>query len=156
MLDASDLSFETPGQTDRLSELVMTLTHPDDVLSSRRLSADDKRAILATWASDAHAVPNLPAMRQLESGAIVSIDTVLAALRALDGAGADQAATRLAPHVKRDRRPLFARLLVPLRSRTDDDDDDPPPSPAAAASLGAGSARHRLWEPNDTAEPVAA
>lgn len=110
--------------------LLLTFVHPDDVLNSRALSLADKRAILASWASDAHAVPNLPAMRQLDSGAIVSIDTVLSALRTLD---AREPAPSLGP-----KRGPWARRNVALLSRwrkppgRDDGDDDPPPCPAAA------------------------
>ena len=64
MLQKSDLSHNRSNDADRLSGLTMTFTHPDDVVLSRVLSDADKRAVLATWASDAHAVPNMPAMRQ--------------------------------------------------------------------------------------------
>lgn len=111
--------------------LVVTFTHPEDVLQSRALSVADKRAILASWASDAHAVPNLPSMRQLDSGAIVSIDTVLSALKVLD---AREMAT--SPSQKRGS---WAKRNVALlsrwrssSSRKGDDDDEPPPCPAAA------------------------
>ena len=98
---------------------MLNFTHPEDVLHSRAISVADKRAILASWASDAHAVPNLPAMRQLDSGAIVSIDTVLGALRALDASDAEGPRTS---HCGRKRRRLFRQWRGPTR----DDDDDPP------------------------------
>jgi hypothetical protein len=50
------------------------------------LDTKDKRAILASWASDACAVENLPNWRKLpETGALVPLDDILDALRALDG-----------------------------------------------------------------------
>jgi len=50
------------------------------------LDTGDKRAIMASWASDACAVENLPNWRRLpETGALVALDEILDALRALDG-----------------------------------------------------------------------
>jgi hypothetical protein len=50
------------------------------------LDTSGKRAILASWASDACAVENLPNWRKLpETGALVPLDDILDALRALDG-----------------------------------------------------------------------
>jgi len=60
-------------------------THPDEVLACDSLSNRERRAILANWASDAHAVESRPTLRQLESGAIVPLTEILAALQALDG-----------------------------------------------------------------------
>ena len=60
--------------------------HPFDVAHHPSLEPEVKRAILASWASDRHAVENHPAMRQLpELKAPVSVDDVFAALRSLDG-----------------------------------------------------------------------
>jgi hypothetical protein len=59
---------------------------PQDVLAHPALDTKDKRAILASWASDACAVENLPNWRKLpETGALVPLDDILDALRALDG-----------------------------------------------------------------------
>lgn len=58
--------------------------HPDDVLSHPGLTAAEKRVILASWASDAHAVENSPWLRQLECGARIPLSEVLSALRTLD------------------------------------------------------------------------
>jgi hypothetical protein len=50
------------------------------------LDTSAKRAILASWASDACAVENLPNWRKLpETGALVPLDDILDALRGLDG-----------------------------------------------------------------------
>jgi hypothetical protein len=50
------------------------------------LDTSAKRAILASWASDACAVENLPNWRKLpETRALVPLDDILDALRALDG-----------------------------------------------------------------------
>lgn len=59
--------------------------HPSDVVSDATLSLGEKRAILASWASDAAAVASNPALRELPgSHRKVSIDDVLEALAALD------------------------------------------------------------------------
>jgi len=59
--------------------------HPNDVVADATLSLGEKRAILASWASDAAAVASQPALRELPgSHRKVSIDDVLEALAALD------------------------------------------------------------------------
>ena len=59
--------------------------HPNDVVKDATLSIGEKRAILASWASDAAAVASNPALRELPgSHRKVSIDEVLNALAALD------------------------------------------------------------------------
>jgi hypothetical protein len=55
------------------------------------LDISAKRAILASSASDACAVENLPNWRKLpESGALVALDDILDALRGLDGSALHQ------------------------------------------------------------------
>jgi hypothetical protein len=62
-----------------------TFEHPRDVVSHPRLSLAQKRAILASWASDASAIASCPALRAPEGlRAPVSIDAILDALRELD------------------------------------------------------------------------
>src|SRR5689334_23189342 len=57
---------------------------PGDVLSDPDLSLNEKRAILASWASDACAIEAAPALRKTPIGRIVSFDEVMDAMRALD------------------------------------------------------------------------
>jgi len=65
---------------------VASLTVPQDVLADRGLTDSEKRALLASWASDACAVENLPNWRKLpETGTLVPLDDILDALLALDG-----------------------------------------------------------------------
>ncbi|MFG1201145.1 hypothetical protein V5F29_01950 [Xanthobacter aminoxidans] len=59
------------------------LVHPDQVLDHPSMSDEEKRALLSSWASDRHAVENAPALRRLDSGAVVLVDDILAALAAL-------------------------------------------------------------------------
>jgi hypothetical protein len=58
---------------------------PDEVLNDPDLSLNEKRAILASWASDACAVEAVPSLRRPPGGMrLVSFDEVMDALRALD------------------------------------------------------------------------
>lgn len=60
--------------------------HPRDVVTNGSLSLSEKRAILASWASDASAIASCPSHRGPAGlKAPVSIDEILEALRALDG-----------------------------------------------------------------------
>jgi hypothetical protein len=60
--------------------------HPKDVLTHPNLSISEKRAILASWASDASAIASCPALRAPDGlKAPVSIDEILEALCELDG-----------------------------------------------------------------------
>ena len=137
-----------------IADLARVLGHPEDVLAHRNLTVGEKRELLAAWASDAHAVADAPGLRQLDSGAIVSVEEVLSALRALDEPSVGRGSTIPVRRVERHRRPSLSRLLVTLTRR--DDDDDPPPLPAAALPPGLEYARRRRWEPCGNPEPVAA
>jgi hypothetical protein len=56
------------------------------VISHPGLSLGEKRAILASWASDASAIASCPSLRAPEGlKAPVTIDEILDALRELDG-----------------------------------------------------------------------
>ena len=59
--------------------------HPKDVLADTSLSRAEKRAILASWASDAAAVASCPSVRAVPGAStLVSIDDILEALSSLD------------------------------------------------------------------------
>lgn len=59
--------------------------HPRDVITHPALSLSEKRAILASWASDASAIASCPGLRAPEGlKAPVTIDEILEALCALD------------------------------------------------------------------------
>jgi len=58
---------------------------PRDVLADPTLSRAEKRAILASWASDAAAVSSCPSLRAVPgTRRVVSIDEILEALSSLD------------------------------------------------------------------------
>jgi hypothetical protein len=60
--------------------------HPRDVLAHSSLSFSEKRAILASWASDASAIASCPSLRAPAGlKAPVTIDEILEALCELDG-----------------------------------------------------------------------
>ena len=59
--------------------------HPKDVLADPALSRAEKRAILASWASDAAAVNSCPSLREVPgTRRRISIDEILEALSSLD------------------------------------------------------------------------
>src|SRR3569833_1003431 len=59
--------------------------HPRDVLAQEGLTVAEKRAILASWASDASAVNSCPSLRAIPSlQQPVTIDEILEALSSLD------------------------------------------------------------------------
>jgi hypothetical protein len=63
-------------------------SHPREVVADPNLSLAEKRAILASWASDASAIASCPALRSPDGlKAPVHIDEILEALRGLDGNG---------------------------------------------------------------------
>jgi hypothetical protein len=57
---------------------------PAAVLEDPDLTVHEKRAILASWASDACAIEAAPDLRTILSGRIVRFDEIMEALRALD------------------------------------------------------------------------
>jgi hypothetical protein len=57
---------------------------PSEVLNDADLSLYEKRAILASWASDACAIEAAPALRKASSGRLVKFDEIMDALRTLD------------------------------------------------------------------------
>lgn len=69
---------------------------PEDVVHDRHLTLQEKRAILASWASDACAVEAAPALRKSPSGRLVRFDEIMDALRDLD--------RQLSPALRRDRQ----------------------------------------------------
>jgi hypothetical protein len=106
----------SPGNDDALDldallHPAQAFEHPMNVVNDPDLTLSEKRAILASWASDACAVEAAPALRQAPSGRTVQFDDIMDALRALDRR-AGGAHKRL-PHYRRvleRRRPgMFGR-----------------------------------------------
>ena len=107
--------------------------HPREVLAHPLLSRADKRAILASWASDACALENAPALRCLAGcrAEPVPVDAVLAALGTLDPERSPAKAVSPGGRALPRRARRSSNLHRFLRRRRNDD-DDPPPCPAAA------------------------
>ena len=89
--------------------------HPSQVVNDPDLTLNEKRAILASWASDACAVEAAPALLQNSGGRAVPFDDIMDALRTLDG---QQAATADAGRYRRATR--WTRMLGRGRNGRDD------------------------------------
>jgi hypothetical protein len=63
---------------------LLSLLKINEILDDPNLTIADKRAILASWISDAHAVDDVPALRQIERGVFARVDEILLALKSLD------------------------------------------------------------------------
>ena len=73
----------------RLLHPANAFAHPMDVVEDQDLSLTEKRAILASWASDACAIEAAPALRQPDDGTVVRFDDVMDALKTLDRRSGD-------------------------------------------------------------------
>jgi hypothetical protein len=94
--------FET---LDDLLHPAQAFSHPSDVVNDPDLTLNEKRAILASWASDACAIDSVPAMRRaLNGGKPVGFDDVMDALRALDKQAREVAGSDRSRRVLRRRR----------------------------------------------------
>jgi len=58
--------------------------HPTEVINDPDLTLNEKRAILASWASDACAIDSAPELRAGQHGSFVRFDDIMEALRTLD------------------------------------------------------------------------
>lgn len=99
---------------DQLLHPARAFGHPSEVLFDPDLTLNEKRAILASWASDACAVEAAPDLRLITSGRIVRWDDIMDALRTLDGEA--ESHHRL-PHHRRVNR-LNLRTAGPRTRRT--------------------------------------
>lgn len=82
--------------------------HPSEVVNDPDLTLNEKRAILASWASDACAIEAAPALRKSPSGPPVRFDDVMDALRGLDKKAQEPQVPRHWQRVVRRRR-IFGR-----------------------------------------------
>jgi len=87
---------------DKLLHPAQAFAHPLDVVNDPDLTLNEKRAILASWASDACAIEAVPSLRRLPKGKRpVPFDDVMDALQALDK---EVQQGRKATHSRRGRR----------------------------------------------------
>jgi hypothetical protein len=112
---SSDPSKANTFDLDTLLHPASAFAHPMDVVRDPDLTLNEKRAILASWASDACAVEAAPDLRANASGSAVCWDDIMDALCTLDREAENYG--KPLPHYKR----LLARKNrlgpVGLRSR---------------------------------------
>ena len=108
-IDGGDLeqNNEESFDLDDLLHPAQAFSHPVDVVNDPDLTLNEKRAILASWASDACAIESVPALRRAptKGGRPVAFDDVMDALRALDARAAETSS--------RYRRVLRKRRIWP-------------------------------------------
>jgi hypothetical protein len=110
--------FDVELDIDALLHPAQAFECPQQVVNDPDLTLNEKRAILASWASDACAVEANPALRHPPgTGRPISVDEILEALRGLDREAADGG--RRSWIKRQERRRLFDRL----RRRRGDDGD---------------------------------
>ncbi len=97
---------------DQLLHPAQAFGHPSEVVNDPDLTLNEKRAILASWASDACAVEAAPDLRRSPDGPLVRFDEIIDALRTLDAHFPAASAKMRAIH----RRTRLDRF----RSRSDD------------------------------------
>lgn len=112
MSERSNNGYRPSGREFDLDELLhpaQAFAHPSEVVADPDLTLNEKRAILASWASDACAVDSVPALRHAGPGRTpVGFDDVMDALRALDRAANEAAASQRYRRELRRRR-IFGR-----------------------------------------------
>jgi hypothetical protein len=91
---------------DTLLHPAQAFGQPSEVVNDPDLTLNEKRAILASWASDACAIEAAPDLRRSPAGPPVRFDDIMDALRALD-----RHAQALDPRAARKsrRRTIFGR-----------------------------------------------
>ena len=100
---------------DALLHPANAFAHPMDVVRDEDLTLNEKRAILASWASDACAIEAAPDLRVNSSRSVVRWDDIMDALRTLDKETENYA--KPLPHYKRVLARKDAGLLGMRRSR---------------------------------------
>lgn len=105
---------------DALLHPAQAFGHPREVVTDPDLTLNEKRAILASWASDACAVEAAPALRYVPgSTQTVSIDEILESLCALDKEAYAQG-VGAARYRRQVRRGWMERLRANRRRGRDD------------------------------------
>ena len=100
---------------DALLHPANAFAHPMDVVRDEDLTLNEKRAILASWASDACAIEAAPDLRVNRSRSVVRWDDIMDALRTLDKETENYA--KPLPHYKRVLARKDAGLLGMRRPR---------------------------------------
>jgi len=77
-------------ELDRLLHPAGAFRTPMEVVNDPDMTVQEKRAILASWASDACAVEAAPELRSPPSAPLIRFDDIMMALKRLDGEAADK------------------------------------------------------------------
>jgi hypothetical protein len=110
---------------DDLLHPAQAFEHPINVVNDPDLTLSEKRAILASWASDACAVEAAPALRQAPGGGkLVGFDEIMDALRTLDRQA--QQTVKPRPHYRRVLERRVPGLFGRKGRRSAGDDRGPP------------------------------
>ncbi|MCA0026631.1 MULTISPECIES: hypothetical protein [unclassified Mesorhizobium] len=136
MRSEADIFLQAGTRKPTRIDVSLVPKNPGDVLNCSTMSLEAKRGLLASWASDAHAVDDAPSLRRLDDGSVMNVDEILRALKALDEREQGHPPHRAASRSQRRsfgrfRRGSWSRWIAGIRG--EDDDDDPPPSPVCAA-----------------------
>lgn len=129
MTQHTDISRAAMRRASPFEELLRLLNSPRDVLNDPRLRLDEKRALLASWASDLHAVENQPMVRKLGNGKVIPLEDILSCLMSLDqesGSGKRSRPPAMHRHAFNRRRNVGGWRRKWQINRGDDDDDPPP------------------------------
>jgi len=134
-ISVAALHLHEPRQRDVDLDTVLhpgrVFARPSDVVSDPDLSLREKRAILASWASDACAIESAPALRSGPAGGQpVTFDEVMDALMALDG---EPRAKTYKSDFRRRQKPLpFANGRIWRGFRRSDSENGPGPGIGSA------------------------
>jgi len=88
---------------DELLHPAQAFEHPSHVVNDPDLTLNEKRAILASWASDACAIEAAPMLRHTPAGRPVRFDDVMDAFRTLDRQAQEQGGARWRRLLRRER-----------------------------------------------------
>jgi len=95
-------------------------SHPQDVVDDPDLTLNEKRAILASWASDACAVEAAPGLRRAPgSGRVVSVDEIFEALCTLDRQAGEAVVSWARRRVRRASIEAFRERRLKREDRRD-------------------------------------
>lgn len=128
----SQSSMNSFQRLPQMEAALYLLGDPEAVVRHPRLSRAEKRALLASWASDGYAVENQPTLRRMDDGTVIPVERIISALKALDETpeAGERFSARVLPWRSSARRGASwrrsGRLFGP-------DDDDPPPCPVSVA-----------------------
>ncbi len=103
----NDRSDGTTFDLDDLLHPARAFGHPSEIVNDPDLTLNEKRAILASWASDACAIEAAPDLRAGPDGIRVRFDDIMEALRMLDSEAKGATSAKHRRELRRSR--IFRR-----------------------------------------------